>query len=270
MITTMLARKAFLFLAIISLAVRCSPEPPVMARRGELTIAAASSLRPALDAMIELWNREHPAVPARATYAASGVLYAQIGSEAPFDLFLSADDVYPLRTYENGRGSEPFRFATGRLAAWVPEGIDPITGLDQLTRPRFRKIAVASPSLAPYGEAAIEALEGAGVYDALKGQLLYAGNVMEAAHFAESGGAQAALVSLSLVVATSLRSRGTYLVIPDELHEPIIHEGTVLVSSPNPDAAQEFVAMLRSPEAGAILEASGFVPEEPEGRTGDE
>ncbi|MDX1582806.1 MAG: molybdate ABC transporter substrate-binding protein [Thermoanaerobaculia bacterium] len=242
----------------------CVQESPLQDRPDRLTIAAASSLRPAVDSMIEIWNREHPSIPARASYGASGVLYAQIGAEAPFDLFLSADDVYPRRVHENGRGDEPFQFAVGRLAVWTPETIDPVLELGDLTRPRFEKIAVASPNLAPYGEAALEALEGAGIYDGIKSRLLFAGNVMEAAHFAESGGAEAALIPVSLVVSTGLGERGNHYLVPERLHDPVVHEGTILAGRKNREAAGLFVELLLGPEGRSVLETTGFSSERTE------
>lgn len=225
----------------------------------ELSIAAAASLRPAVDAIIDDWNRTNTGRPARVSYGASGILYAQIDSRAPFDVFLSADDLYPRRLHERGLASKPFRYATGRLVVWVPTRVGRFGSIDELATARFRKIAIANPNLAPYGEAALEALERAGVYDGVKGRLLFASNASEAAHYAESGGAEAALLPVSLVTATRLESRGSHILIPSELHDPIVHEGVIITveNSRRVDAAQ-FVEHLVGPEGRAVLERFGF------------
>ncbi|MBW3671341.1 MAG: molybdate ABC transporter substrate-binding protein, partial [Acidobacteria bacterium] len=205
-----------LCLVISSCSEQAQPHTP-----GELSIAAASSLRPAIDAMVGEWNRTEPAVPARVIYGESGALFNQISSSAPFDLFLSTDDVYARRLYRSGLADEPFEYATGTIVVWVPAGSEPPASLDELSDSRFEKIAVATPNLAPYGEAALESLEHLGIYDELKNRLLFATNTSEAADFATSGAANAAFLPLSLVIATDLDERGTHLVISTDLYDPI-------------------------------------------------
>ncbi len=236
----------------------CGGEAASAPSPGELTIAAASSLRPVVDTLVATWSEKNPGVPVRASYGSSGVLYAQIDSSAPFDIFLSADDVYPRRLRSRGVTEEPFRYARGSLVLWVPGKNDPISKLDDLSDPRFQKIAVASPNLAPYGEAALEALEKTGIYDSLKGRLLFASNVSEAAHFADSGGADAAILPLSLVLGTELGKRGSHLAIDESLHETIIHDGAIISTTPDHDAAASFVELLLSEEGQAILKRYGF------------
>lgn len=257
---------------LLSLAVLgCGREPVPPHSPGELTIAAASSLRPVVDALVDEWNDRAPDVPARASYGASGALFAQINASAPFDLMLSADDVYPRRLRDQDVADDPFQYAMGRLVIWTPDDLDPIEKLSDLSDPRFEKIAVASPNLAPYGEAALEALDGAGIYDDIKGRLLFAGNVSEAAHFAESGGADAAILPASLFIGTDLSRKGHRIDIPAELHEEITHEGTIITASPDREAATAFVAMLLSEEGRAILTRYGFetVPNAPPADNGE-
>lgn len=224
---------------------------------GELTIAAASSLRPVIDEMIDEWNATHPDLPARASYGSSGSLYAQIDSAAPFDLFLCADDVYAQRLFDRGVVDKPFRYATGKLVIWIPGDSASIENPASLLEARFEKIAIASPNLAPYGEASLEALEGLGIYDEIKGRLLFAGNASEALHYAESGGADAAILPLSLVLGSDLAT-GHQVVVPSELHDEIIHEGAIISATPDRDAAQEFVEMLMGDRGRSILNRVGF------------
>ena len=238
----------------------CGREPAEPHSPGELTIAAASSLRPVVDALVEEWNEAQPEVPATASYGASGALFAQINASAPFDLMLSADDVYPRRLRDRGVADEPFEYAVGRLVVWIADDLDPIETLSDLSDPRFEAIAVASPNLAPYGEAALEALDGAGIYDEIKGRLLFASNVSEAAHFAESGGADAAILPVSLLTGTALGRKGHRIDVPAELHEEITHEGAIITASPDHEAAAAFVAMLRGERGRAILTQFGFEP----------
>lgn len=256
----------FLLCLVIS---SCSEEAPPHTP-GELSIAAASSLRPAIDAMVAEWNRADPAVPARATYGESGALFSKISSSAPFDLFLSTDDVYARRLYRNGLAGEPFEYATGTIVVWVPAGTDAPASVDELSDSRFKNIAVATPNLAPYGEAALESLEHAGIYDELKNRLLFATDASEAADFATSGAVDAAFLPLSLLIATDLDERGTHLVISTDLHDPILHEGVIVQTSPDREAATEFVARLLSREGQEMLRRTGLNKVEPEPSASDE
>lgn len=252
-----MGRRAIPYLLLCLVISSCSEEAPPH-QPGELSIAAASSLRPAIDAIVAEWNRTDPAVPARATYGESGALFSQISASAPFDLFLSTDDVYARRLYRSGFAEEPFEYATGTIVVWVPAGTQPPASVEQLADSRFKKIAVATPNLAPYGEAALESLEHGGIYDELKNRLLFGTNASEAADFATSGDADAAFLPLSLVIATDLDQRGSHLVISPDLHDPILHEGVIVRTSPDRDAAAEFVARLLSSEGQELLSRTGL------------
>lgn len=253
-----MGRRAFLCLLLCFAISSCGREQVHPFSPGELTIAAAWSLRPAIDAMVGDWNSAQPEVPARVTYGASGDLFAQMSSSAPYDLFLSADDVYARRLHRSGLTEEPFQYATGTIVVWIRAGSEAVDSLADLSGPGFRKIAVASPNLAPYGEAALEALEHIGIYDELKGRLLFASNVTEAANLAESGDADAAILPLSLVRGTDLDQKGHHVVIPGDLHDPILHEGVIVRASPDRDAAAEFVERLMSEEGQEMLRRLGF------------
>src|SRR4029077_2480573 len=76
--------------------------------------------------------------------------------------------------------------------------------------PRIQKIAIANPSHAPYGRAAIAALRNVGLYDQLKSKLVLGENVSQAAQFVQSGSAQAGLIALSLALSPALISGKRY------------------------------------------------------------
>src|SRR5579862_4271422 len=125
----------------------------------EVRIAAAADLRFALDEVIRNYERDHKEVKITPTYGASGMFYAQLTNQAPFDLFLSADVQYPHKLAEQGlvlAGSE-FNYAVGHLVLWAgaDSGIDiQRLGSKALTLPAVKHIAIANPEHAPYGRAA--------------------------------------------------------------------------------------------------------------------
>ena len=140
-----------------------------------LTIAAASDLQAALPVVAERFEQE-TGRKVTVTFGSSGNFYAQIQNGAPFDLFLSADVGYPRRLESSGvaeRGSL-VEYARGRLVLWTrrDSGIDLAGGLKTLVDPKVRRIAVANPEHAPYGRAAVAAMQAEGVYSAVRGKLV--------------------------------------------------------------------------------------------------
>jgi len=111
---------------------------------------------------------------------------------------------------------------------------------------------MANPASAPYGAAAKELLESAGLWPAIETKVVYGENVRQALQFAESGNADAAITAWSLVF-----DRGGIL-LPDSGHKPIRQAGGVVAGRPNEAAAQRFLDLLASGEGRKILAAHGL------------
>ena len=236
--------------AIILLALACALIA-VSAAAEEITVAAASDLQFALREIAQNYEKK-TGNTVRLTFGSSGALSAQIQNGAPFDLFFSADASYPQALVKNGSadGKTLVRYARGLLVLWVENG-QPLGGtiggivrpdLNSLTAPGIKKIAIANPQHAPYGRAAVESLKKAGIYEKVAEKLVMGENVSQAAQFAESGNAQAALLPLSLAqAATSLKERGRYVSVPPDLYAPIIQAAVVTKQARNAAAAQGFL-----------------------------
>ena len=90
------------------------------------------------------------------------MFFSQIQQGAPFDLFFSADAAYPRQLQSAGL-VEPGSlsvYTLGQIALWVraDSPLNVSQGWAVLTDPRIRKIAIANPLHAPYGQAAEAAL----------------------------------------------------------------------------------------------------------------
>src|SRR5439155_15242789 len=109
-----------------------------------------------------------------------------------------------------------FEYAVGRLVLWVPSSspIDPGQGLGALSAAGVAHVAIANPEHAPYGRAAVAALRSAGVYEAVRGKLVFGENVGQALQFVQSGAADAGLVALSLARAPTVEGQGRFVEIP--------------------------------------------------------
>lgn len=225
-----------------------------------VTIAAAADLRYALDEIIAIAEQSHPEVEYAVTYGSSGQFLQQIENGAPFDVYLSADLAYPQKLVDAGRVDETFTYAVGRLVLWVPEGspLQPSEGLGILRD--AQRISIANPEHAPYGRAAVAAMETAGVYDEVRTRLVLGENVAQAAEFVTTGNADAGIVALSLVLSDPLRDVGTWWEIPLEDFPTIEQGGTLLTDSAGARALRDTIT---SPQGRDILARYGFtLPED--------
>ncbi len=231
----------------------------------QLKVAAASDLRFAFKDLEAEFERQSSAIDVESTFGSSGNFFAQIAGEAPFDLFLSANVEYPQRLIDEGHAVEGslFRYAIGYLVAFVPneKEIDfAAKGLEILTDPSIKQIALANPAHAPYGKAAMEALTHYGIADKLAGKLRLADNVSQAAQFVESGGADVGLISKSIAMVQPLAAQGTWWEVPQEAYTPLVQAGVVPKSAAQPQSATEFREFLLSEAGQEIFARYGFSP----------
>jgi molybdate transport system substrate-binding protein len=226
-----------------------------------LRIAAAADLQYVLTDLSAQYEKQTGAKLA-ITYGSSGSFFAQIQNGAPFDLFLSADLAYPKKLVDAGYADADslVTYAQGHLVIWLPPD-SPLdltaAGLRTLLDPRIEKIAIANPEHAPYGRAAIAAIQEAGLYGQLKSKLVFGENVSQAAQFVQSGSAQAGLIACSLALSPAMKSGKRYE-LSGRRFPPIGQAAVVLKSSPNKQAANAFLAFLKTPEARAIFERYGY------------
>jgi molybdate transport system substrate-binding protein len=228
----------------------------------ELTIAAASDLNFAFKELIAAYERQ-TGRHVRLSLGSSGNFYSQIENGAPFDLYFSADIRYPQKLIEGGYAvpDSLYKYAVGRIVLWVPNGSPlPIErGLGVLTDGRVRKIAIANPKHAPYGRAAVAALESAKLKDAVNDRLVLGENISQAAQFIESGACDAGIIALSLALAPSMKAMGKYYEIPENMHPPLEQGAVVVKTSKNQDQANTFLDFMKGPEGRQIMQRYGFV-----------
>jgi molybdate transport system substrate-binding protein len=247
-------------LAFLLVAPLCAQTP--------LRVAAAADLEPVLPPILDEFQRA-TGIHAEATYQASAMLTTQIQNGAPFDVFLSADLSFPKRLIEDGLAdaagsadsTTPITYAKGALVLWERSDSHlPPPSLDLLRSPALKRLAIANPDRAPYGRAAVAALQSLNLYDTLKPRLVTAENISQAAQFVDSANADAGLISLTSALTPRLTADGTYFVIPRDLYPPI-EQGVVIVSNTKQRAAvHKLLDFLLSPPVQAELAKSGLTP----------
>lgn len=231
-----------------------SSEGGAKARGGKLRVAAAASLTAAFEEVGEAFKAK-TGCEVVLSLSASGKLAAQIEQGAPFDVFASADESWIDKLIAKkalDAGSKQI-YAVGRLVIWVSGRQPP--DVASLAQESYKKIALANPDHAPYGRAAKEALQKAGVWTAVESRIVQGSNVKQALQFAETGNAEAALTALSLVVGTG---KGSYTKIPREDHSALPQVAAVVAGSKEKALAKEFLEFLESNEAKVILKRYGY------------
>ncbi len=248
---------------VIACLAACVESPEFLESAQDLSVAAASDLQSVLPVVAERFQRE-TGHAVRLTFGSSGNLFSQIQNGAPFDLFFSADIDYPRRLEQAGLAQPGAvqEYATGRIVLWTrrDSGIDIAGGLQVLTDPRVRRIALANPAHAPYGRAAVAALRQAQVYEAVRGKFALGENISQAAQFVQTGNADVGILALSVALAPAARSSGRYVEIPVTSYPPLVQAAVVLSRSRNQTAAHQLLDFLQRPDIVSLLQESGFAP----------
>ena len=193
------------------------------------------------------------------TFGSTGLLSRQVREGGPFDVFAAAQASFVDELVARGAcdGSTRALYARGRIAVWSKRGrVAPATTLRALADPRFRRVAIANPEHAPYGRAARQALEGAGVWSAIEGRLVYGDNVRHALQFAETGNVEAAIVALSLVVGDR---ENPWFLLDEASHRPIDQALAVCVRGGNREGGLAFARFVNGPDGRAVMRRFGLV-----------
>lgn len=247
------AVRRFNLLAIFLLCA-CSKSP----REASLNIAAAGSLITAFDEIGEVFT-EKTGVRVTISYASTGHLAQQIRNGGPFDLFAAADARHIDVLIDEGLldGDTRMVYALGRLVLISTPGLDQqIHALEDLQRLDIDHFAIANPDHAPYGLAARNALESAGMWEQLSGSIVYGETVRQAEQLVETGNAQAGLVAASTVQGAAVN----VIEISPDLYVPIEHVLAVHTASERRAYALQFVEFLRSEQGRRLLEGFELKP----------
>jgi molybdate transport system substrate-binding protein len=225
----------------------------------ELLVAGASDLRPAFEEIGKLFTAQ-TGTKVTFSFGSSVQLAQQLTNGAPFDVFASADKTYIDEVLANGIGDAATKatYAFGRLALWVPATTQKrFFNVLDLSDPSIQRIAIANPEHAPYGVAAKQALQSAKIYELLADKLVYGENVSDTYRLATSGNADAALVSLSLVIAN--RNGGRYLIVPTDAHAPLEQALVVTAKRQRASSAKAFVSLVTGTSGRSVMRKFGFL-----------
>jgi molybdate transport system substrate-binding protein len=227
----------------------------------EITVAAASDLQFAMQDVAARFEKE-TGKTAKLIYGSSGNFFQQIQNGAPFDMFFSANLDYPKKLEAAGL-IEPgsfYAYAKGKIVIWVPKQskLDLSSGVQALLDPSIKKIAVANPQHAPYGQAAVVAMQKENIYEKVKDKLVLGENISQTASFVVSGSADVGIVALSLALSPNMKDKGRYAEIPPDEYPPIEQACIIVGSSKNKEIARQFLSFVKTPAVADVLRSYGF------------
>lgn len=241
----------------------------------ELSVAAAVSLRDPLLEVRTLFEKQSPGTHIQIGLGGSVLLARQIRVGAPIDVFLSADDTIldELEAEQRIAQGERFAWLANRIViVRARESEVRITRPSDLTRRQVRRIAIASEA-APLGRYSREWLRSRRLEAAVEEKLVITEHARATLTAAETGH-----VDVAIVYETDAKRAESAVVtyqIPDA-EQPRIRYGVARIEhdrddmgrapqiDPKVQAAREFVAFLRGPEARDVLVRYGFRVLEPE------
>ncbi len=224
----------------------------------KVKVAAAADLRFAMDEIVMQYKNVYPNADIEVIYGSSGNAFTQISNGAPYDIYFSADIMYPQKLHEAGlTATVPKLYAIGRIVLWSSK-LDVSKGMNICEANTKAKIAIASPDHAPYGKKAVESLQYYKIYDKVKPRLVYGDNISQAAQFCLTGNADIGILALSLALSPLMRKHGKYFLIDEKSHEPLMQGFVILNRAKDNKLALAFAEYIEASPARKIFEKYGF------------
>lgn len=243
---------AFLLTAAGTLPSAGRPEPVQ-----SVAVFAAADLGPPFKQLVPQYERK-TGTKITLVLGSTGTLTQQIRNGAPADVFFAANEAYIQQLSAEFLTIEWTRrlYARGRIATVTLKatGIS-VDELNDLAQPSVRRIAIANPTHAPYGLAAKEALEAAGLWKTVAPKLVFGENVQQAVQFVRSGSAEAGIVARSVADTPDLK----WKLVEQQLHAPLDQVAVVLARTKQRAASTAFIEFVNSTQGRVVMRQFGFL-----------
>ncbi len=233
---------------------------PAIAEADEVQVAVAANFLAPLQEIAKSFEKEtgHQTL---ITSGATGQLLTQIQHGAPFEVKNCADAKTPKKLVKNelALADSQFTYARGKLVLWSvdPAVVDASGAV--LKSDKFKHLAIANPKTAPYGTAAMEALDKLGLSASLKSKLVEGENISQAKQFVDTGNAEVGFVALSQIYKNGKITKGSAWVVPLDLYSPIYLDAVLLKKGEDNPAATALLNYLKSDKAKAIMTTYGYI-----------
>jgi len=229
---------------------------------GEIKVAVAANVSYAIEDLKKEFSKLHPDTKVQVILGSSGKLTAQIKHGAPYDLFMSANMMYPNALYKEGIATtKPVIYAQGCLAYFSSKKQDFRDGMKLLQNEDIDKIATANPKTAPYGIAAAEAMKSAKVYESVKKKFVFGESISQTVSYAVSA------TDIGLIAKSSLYSakmahfkEGIHWADVDvSLYTPINQGIVILKKRESESEVLDFYDFILSEKAQKIFKSFGYL-----------
>ncbi|HLD69727.1 MAG TPA: molybdate ABC transporter substrate-binding protein, partial [Candidatus Omnitrophota bacterium] len=200
---------------------------PAAALAQEITVAAAANVQYPLGELKAEFEKNTD-IKLKTIIGSSGKLTAQIENGAPFDIFISADMEYPETLHKEGLTYRPPRiYAYGVLVLWTLKDLDLSKGMEVLTDPAVKKVALANPKTAPYGRQAVNAMKHYKLYEETQPKLVYGESIAQVNQFITTQALDLGFSAKSVVLAPNLKEKGKWVEVDASAYSPIA-QGVVI------------------------------------------
>ncbi len=223
-----------------------------------INIAVAANVNYAMDSLIAEFNKTYPNTKVNVTLGSSGKLTAKIIHGAPYDIFMSANMKFPYAVYEKGLSViEPKVYAYGSLAILSSKKRDLSKGIMLLKDENIKRIAIANPKTAPYGNASFEALKNAKILNKIKSKFIYGESISSTVSYTVIATDIGIVAKSSLYSSkmTRFKKNENWVEIDSKLYTPI-KQGIVIIK--NTKEVKKFYDFILSKSAKEIFKSYGY------------
>jgi molybdate transport system substrate-binding protein len=239
----------------------CAGTPAAVCAQA-LTLSVAISMKEAVEEIGRRFVQDRSTARLHFNFGGSGELQKQIEAGAPVDIFVSAADRQMDELDRKGlilRGSRR-TFARNALAVVVPADTRlTISQTGDLLQPEVQRIAIGNPKTVPAGQYAEESLRTLGLWDAVRGKLVFGENVRQVLQYVARGEVEAGFVYVTDLTARPGSVKEAFRP-PQNSHAPVTYPAAIVAGSRHPTLAEAFIALLLSRDGQDILARLGFLP----------
>ncbi len=229
----------------------------------QLTVSAAASLKSVMEEIKPIYQQEHPETEITYNFASSGSLQRQIEHGAPVDVFISAAtkqmdalEKQDLLLTETRRDLLKNQMVLVTPASNKNNNLK-LDNFDDLTTKEITTIALGEPGSVPAGKYAQEVLTAFKIADKVNSKAVYGKDVRQVLNYVATGNVDAGIVyRTEAQVSDNVKIVAT---APENTHSPVIYPIAVIKDRDNPEAANELIEFLSTPEAQGVFEEYGFV-----------
>ncbi len=228
------------------------------AAAADIIVSAAASLTNAFTEIGKEFDKSNPGHRAVFNFAASGALLQQIARGAPVDVFASADQETMDRADSLNLIVRTSRadFVRNTLVVVGPkEALSAPRSLDDLRNAAITRLAISNPTSVPAGRYTREALDAAGLWDAVKDKSLNTQNVRQSLDYVARGEADAGFV---YGTDAAVMPGKVEVLFEVPTRTPILYPIAAVKGNGNENLAMKFIDYVRSDAGQRILAKYGF------------